>query len=162
MAFVKAALGAAVFENMRRAGPTRVDALKRMDMAAHLLDTAFTIPGTRQRVGIDAIVGLIPGFGDLVATALSSYVIWEARGLCLPRWVIGRMMANLAINGAIGIVPLAGDVFSAFFRANRRNMRIVRDYLAKHEPDLVREASRNVAPGVIDADYVEMARRPRR
>ena len=154
MAPARSALGAALFDNIRRAGPTRDDALRRMDMAAHFLDTSITIPGIRRRVGFDAIIGLVPGIGDLAATLLSSYIIWEARGLGLPRWVIARMMGNVAINGVVGMVPLAGDAFSAIYRSNRRNMRIVRDYLAKHEPELVRDASRGVAPGVIDADYV--------
>jgi uncharacterized membrane protein len=122
---------AALFNAIKAAGPTRADALKRMDAVAHLLDTAFLVPGTRQRVGIDAIIGLVPGIGDLVTTLLSSYVIWEARQLGLPRHVIGRMLLNLGIHSAVGAVPLAGDAFVALFRVNRRNMRIVREHLDK-------------------------------
>jgi len=121
----------ALFEAIRAAGPTRADSLKRMDAVARLLDSAFLIPGTNQRVGIDAFIGLVPGIGDAVTTALSSYVIWEARQLGIPKWVIGRMLVNLAIHSAVGIVPVAGDIFIALFRVNRRNMALVRRYLER-------------------------------
>lgn len=64
---------------IKAAAPSRRDAVGRMEMMAKLLDSAFVIPGTSQRVGIDAIIGLVPGIGDIVTTALSSYVIWEAK-----------------------------------------------------------------------------------
>ena len=98
---------------------------------AKLLDNAFVIPGTNQRVGIDAIIGLVPGLGDIATTLLSSYVIWEARNLGVSRVAIGRMLTNLAIHASIGAVPILGDVFDAFFRVNQRNMRIVRAQLDK-------------------------------
>jgi hypothetical protein len=129
-----------LFEAMRRAGPSRADALRRMDAVSRLLDTAFLVPGTNQRVGIDAFIGLVPGIGDAVTTLLSSYVIWEAHQLGLPGHVIARMLGNLAIHGTLGIVPFVGDVFIALFRVNRRNLAIVRDYLARHGE-----------PGIIDA-----------
>jgi hypothetical protein len=86
---------------------------------------------TNHRVGFDAIIGLVPGIGDAVSTLLSSYIIWEARQLGLPRWKIARMVANVATDTVLGAIPLAGDVFDVFFRANRRNMRIVRDHLER-------------------------------
>src|SRR5581483_8326437 len=89
-------------EALRASGDAASAPLKRMETVAWLLDTAFVIPGTRQRVGIDAIIGLIPGFGDIATTLLSSYVIWEARNLGLSRFAIGRMLANLAIHASIG------------------------------------------------------------
>jgi hypothetical protein len=98
---------------------------------SRLLDSAFLIPGTNQRVGLDAVIGLIPGVGDLVSTALSSYIIWEARQLGLPRWKIARMVGNVAADTVLGAIPFAGDVFDVFFRANRRNMRIVREHLER-------------------------------
>lgn len=100
-----------------------------MEMVAKLLDNAFVIPGTNQRVGIDAIIGLIPGFGDVATTILSSYVIWEARNLGVSRFATFRMLSNLAIHASVGAIPIAGDVFDAFFRVNQRNMRIVRAHL---------------------------------
>ena len=77
---------APVFEAIKTAGPTRADSVARLEALAHLLDSAFLIPGTNQRVGIDAVLGFVPVVGDLISTALSSYIIWEARQLGLPRW----------------------------------------------------------------------------
>ena len=102
-----------------------------MEMMAKLLDSAFVIPGTNQRVGIDAIIGLIPGLGDVATTLLSSYVIWEARKLGVSRLAIGRMLSNLAIHATVGAIPIVGDVVDAFFRVNQRNMRIVNAQLGR-------------------------------
>lgn len=131
------------FEALKRAGPTRADSLARVDMLARLLDTAFLIPGTNRRFGLDAVIGLVPGIGDAVSAVLASYIIWEARQLGLPRWKIARMIGNVAFDTAIGAVPLLGDVADVFFKANQRNMRIVHDHLAK-------ERGRTYGPRVID------------
>ena len=116
---------------LRAAAPAQGDAVRRMEFMAKLLDGAFTIPGTRQRFGIDAIIGLVPGIGDIATTILSSYVIWEARNLGVSRVALGRMMANLAVHATIGAIPIVGDVFDAFFRVNQRNMNIVRAQLSR-------------------------------
>jgi len=118
-------------EALRARGDAASAPLKRMETVAWLLDTAFVIPGTRQRVGVDAIIGLIPGFGDIATTLLSTYVIWEARNLGLSRFAIGRMLANLAVHATVGAIPVVGDLFDAFFRVNQRNMRIVRAQLER-------------------------------
>lgn len=118
-----------IFDFAKAAAPSREDALRRMQVVANLLDTAFVIPGTNRRVGIDAIIGLVPGIGDVVTTIFSSYVIWEARNLGISRFAIGKMLANLAVHASVGSIPLLGDVFDAVFRVNQRNMRIVRSQL---------------------------------
>lgn len=115
-----------LLDALRAATSARPDALRRMEMVAQLLDNAFVIPGTMRRVGIDAIIGLVPGIGDIATTLLSSYVIWEARNLGVSRLALARMMGNLAIHASVGAIPLIGDAFDAFFRVNQRNMRIVR------------------------------------
>lgn len=120
-----------ILESLKTAAPLRSDAVRRMETVAHLLDSAFVIPGTKQRVGIDALIGLIPGLGDVATTLLSSYVIWEARNLGVTRLAMGRMLSNLAIHATVGSIPLVGDVFDAFFRVNQRNMRIVRAQLER-------------------------------
>ncbi|MEH3146877.1 MAG: DUF4112 domain-containing protein [Methylobacterium frigidaeris] len=104
--------------------------LARLELLAHILDTAFVLPGNR-RIGLDALVGLIPVVGDLVTTAVSSYIIWEARRLNVPRTLIARMAANVAIDGVVGAVPLVGDLFDAAFKANRRNVRLLRRHLER-------------------------------
>ncbi len=120
-----------LFDLLKTASPSQGDAIRRMEMMAKLLDNAFVIPGTNQRVGIDAIIGLVPGLGDIATTILSSYVICEARNLGVSRIAIGRMLTNLAIHASVGAIPIVGDVFDAFFRVNQRNMRIVRAQLQR-------------------------------
>lgn len=123
--------GGSISDFVKAAAPSRRDALRRMQFVANLLDSAFIIPGTKRRVGIDAIIGLVPGLGDVATTILSSYVILEARNLGVSRFAIGRMLANLAIHATVGSIPLVGDVFDAVFRVNQRNMRIVRSQLER-------------------------------
>ena len=118
-----------LFEAIKAAGPSREDSLARITLLARLLDSAFLIPGLNRRVGFDALLGLVPGVGDALSAALASYIIWEARQLGLPRWKIARMVGNVAMDTAIGAIPLAGDVFDVFFKANERNMRIIHDHL---------------------------------
>ena len=124
----------ALFDFIKTAAPSPDVALRRLQTVANLLDSAFVIPGTRQRVGIDAIIGLIPGLGDIVTTILSSYIIWEARNLGVSRFALMRMLANLGIHAAVGSMPLVGDIFDAFFRVNQRNMRILRAQLERKSP----------------------------
>ena len=123
-------------------GSARDNAVRRMELVAQLLDSAFVLPGTNRRVGIDAIIGLVPGIGDIVTTVLSSYVIWEARNLGVSRWALGRMLANLVIHATVGAIPVIGDIFDAFFRVNQRNMRIVRAQLRNGQsPYLMKQAT---------------------
>jgi Domain of unknown function (DUF4112) len=119
----------AVFDAIKTAGPSREDAIARVTLVAKLLDSAFLIPGLNRRVGLDSVIGLVPGVGDAISAVLASYIIWEARQLGLPRWKIARMMGNLAVDTAIGAIPIAGDVFDVFFKSNERNLRIIHDHL---------------------------------
>ena len=121
----------AIFEALKAAGPTQADSVARITALTKLLDSAFPIPGTNRRVGLDAVIGLIPGVGDAVSTLLASYIIWEARQLGLPRWKIARMIGNVAVDTAIGAIPVAGDAFDLFFKANQRNLRIVHEHLKR-------------------------------
>jgi hypothetical protein len=118
-----------VFEAIKTAGPSREDALARITLLAQLMDSAFFIPGLNRRVGLDSVIGLVPGVGDAISAALSSYIIWEARQLGLPRWKIARMIGNVAVDTAIGAIPLAGDLFDVYFKANMRNLRIIHEHL---------------------------------
>ncbi|MCZ7660393.1 MAG: DUF4112 domain-containing protein [Xanthobacteraceae bacterium] len=113
-----------------RAGGRR-EALERLDRLSRLLDTAIAVPGTSIRLGADAAIGLVPGIGDLVTTLISAYIIREAHRLGAPRHLILRMVGNVALDGLIGTIPLAGDVFDVLWRANRRNVRLLRDHLAR-------------------------------
>jgi hypothetical protein len=92
----------------------------------------FEIPGTNVRVGIDAMIGLVPIVGDLFSQVISSYIIWEARRLGVSRFTMGRMIANSAIDTVVGIIPFAGDAFDVAFRANRKNLALLKGHLEKH------------------------------
>lgn len=120
---------AAFFDAIKAAGPSREDAIARVTLVANLMDSAFLIPGLNRRVGLDAVIGLVPVVGDAVSAALASYIVWEARQLGLPRWKIARMIGNVAVDTALGAIPFAGDVFDVFFKANQRNLRIIHDHL---------------------------------
>ena len=120
-------------EVLRPGEASRVDTMKRLDALATLLDSAFVIPGTNFRFGVDGIIGLVPVLGDLVTTAISSYIVFEARRLGVSKFTLARMAGNVAIDGVIGAVPLLGDLFDVAFRANRRNVKILRDQLERQE-----------------------------
>ena len=117
--------------DVREQGRSRRERVERLDRLATLLDTAILIPGTNIRFGADAIVGLLPGIGDTITTALSAYIVYEAYQLGVPSHVLVRMIANVAFDSVTGIVPIAGDVVDVFWRANRRNMRLLREHLER-------------------------------
>lgn len=110
---------------------SREQTLRRLDALATLLDSAFVIPGTTIRMGIDGLIGLVPVVGDLVTTAISSYILYEARKLGVSKFTLARMAGNVAVDGIIGAIPIVGDMFDIAFRANRRNVRILRAHLER-------------------------------
>jgi hypothetical protein len=110
---------------------TREQRLKRLEAVAKLLDVAFFLPGTKIRYGVDGIVGLIPIVGDIIATGLSLWLVYEARALGAPWHVTARMLGNVAFQGVVGTVPIAGDAIDVLFRANMRNARLLRRWLEK-------------------------------
>lgn len=103
--------------------------LSTMDRLTHWLDEAVTIPGTDIRVGIDVIIGLVPGVGDLVSLVVSTYLVYGAWLLGAPLPVLARMVVNLAVDAAVGTIPVVGDLIDAAFKVNRRNLDLVRDWL---------------------------------
>ena len=105
--------------------------LRRLDALARLMDSAFEIPGTGIRFGLDAVVGLVPGIGDALSSVVSFYLIKEARRLGAPRFLVGRMLWNVLVDTAVGSVPVAGDLFDVMFRANLKNMSLLRSHLEK-------------------------------
>ncbi|MBL8847620.1 MAG: DUF4112 domain-containing protein [Hyphomicrobium zavarzinii] len=116
----------------RYSDPAIQAAVARIEAVSRLMDDLFVIPGTKVRVGLDSVIGLVPIVGDLISQAISSYIIWEARQLGVSRLVIGRMIANTAVDTMIGIIPLAGDAFDVAFRANMKNLALLKGHLAKH------------------------------
>lgn len=110
---------------------SRRAALERLDWIANLMDSAVLIPGTNISVGFDALIGLVPGIGDTATTLISLWLVKEAHELGAPRHVIARMVGNVALDGLVGAVPLLGDAFDVMWRANRRNMKILRDHFER-------------------------------
>src|SRR5689334_700279 len=106
--------------------------LARLEALARLMDGAFVVPGTTIRFGLDGIVGLIPVAGDVIAGLVSTYLIWEARQLGAPNWLIARMLANTFLDTTIGAIPVVGDAFDVLFRANMKNMALLRRHLEKN------------------------------
>jgi len=122
----------------------REEAQRRLRRIAKLMDSQFRVPGLGLKIGADAVLGLVPGIGDAITGLIGAYLIYEAQRLGIPRSAVLRMVANIAFDTAIGAIPVAGDIWDFFFRANDRNMQI----LARHIGGLP-----------IDVSYEEARRR---
>jgi hypothetical protein len=113
-----------------------------VDRLAWWLDNAIAVPGTRFRIGFDALIGLIPGIGDLVGTLLSSYIIAVAAARGLPASALARMAINVGIEAIVGLVPILGDLFDAGWKANQRNIQLMHQF--QETPAAARRQSRAV------------------
>src|SRR5919107_3136458 len=122
---------------LRTSEPRRLERLRSL---GHLLDNSIAIPGTGFRFGVDSIIGLVPGIGDLVGGALSLYIVLEAARLGVPRALLFRMGYNVAVDAIVGGVPILGDLFDAGYKANLRNLALVHEHL--QVPGESRKASR--------------------
>ena len=111
-----------------------------VERLAWWLDNAITVPGTRFRIGFDALIGLIPGVGDLVGTLLSSYIIAVAAAQGLPPSALARMAINVGLEAIVGVVPIVGDLFDAAWKANQRNIELMAQF--HRTPDAARRQSR--------------------
>jgi hypothetical protein len=107
---------------MRPSNQAKLDLLRRW---AVLLDSAFRVPGTRIRFGLDAIIGLVPGFGDLTAPVYTLFIIGTGFRMRVPAVVLARMVLNAAFDMLIGLVPFLGDIGDVFWKANLRNMALL-------------------------------------
>ena len=96
------------------------------ELLAKILDTTVRIPGTRIYLGLDPLLGLIPGIGDMLANLIGIVILILAARLQVPQIVIARMSLNLLINGTIGAIPILGDLFSIWFRSHARNAELLR------------------------------------
>ena len=115
------------------------DSLRRVQVLAVLLDDAIRIPGTNIRFGVDPVVGLIPGLGDVLGGVASAYIILEAARAGAPASVLLRMTVNVGVDTLVGALPVAGDLFDFAWKSNSRNVRL----LARHieSPAETRRAS---------------------
>lgn len=110
---------------LKRNGKNSQAILKQVNGLAWLLDNSIELPIIRYRIGLDALVGLIPGFGDLAGLLLSSYIVTQAVRLGVPRVTLLHMMGNMLMEAIVGMVPLVGDIFDATFKANARNVKLL-------------------------------------
>lgn len=122
------------------------DTRQRLQKLAWWLDSSIPIPGTRFRIGLDGLIGLLPGVGDAIGALLSSYLLAEAARLNVPRTVILQMGVNVLIDTLVGMVPILGDFFDLAWKANRRNIRLLERYA--ENPSAVTTSSRLIVLGV--------------
>ena len=105
---------------------------QRVEAMEKLLERMFVVPGLNQPIGLDVILDLIPGIGDVVGAALGAYIVWEARNLGMSKWQMGRMAGNVGVDFLLGLIPWVGAIPDFFFRSNSRNLKIIRRHLDKH------------------------------
>ncbi|RVT84076.1 DUF4112 domain-containing protein [Rhodobacteraceae bacterium CCMM004] len=113
----------------------RDDRIARLERLAHRMDMAFRVPGVGVRVGWDSILGLVPGVGDALALAPGAYIVLESHRMGAPGHVLAKQGVNLVIDFAIGSVPLVGDLIDVGFKANRRNVAILKDHFGRAPQD---------------------------
>jgi hypothetical protein len=128
---------------------TTGDPLARARALTRLLDSAAGIPGTSLRFGLDPILGLVPGLGDVAGAVLSGYVVLLASRHGAPTTVIVRMLGNVVIDTVGGTVPVIGDLFDAGWKANSRNLALLERHLG--QPTATKRASRAVVWGTVAA-----------
>jgi hypothetical protein len=119
---------------LRQLTPRQAQGIDTLRKAAQLLDSAFVIPGTSYRVGLDPILGLMPGLGDLVSPLFTIGILWQARELAIPRVVLLRMIFNVAIDSLLGVVPVVGDLFDFAWKANNKNMALLEQHAQEERP----------------------------
>jgi hypothetical protein len=105
------------------------DRLERLRRLGYLLDNSIPIPGTGFRIGLESIIGLVPGLGDLVGGGFSAWIILQAARLGAPRSLLARMGWNLLVDTAVGAIPLLGDLFDAGYKANMRNLALLEQHV---------------------------------
>ncbi|MET1047753.1 MAG: DUF4112 domain-containing protein [Hyphomicrobium sp.] len=134
---------ASVFERFEQsrfgAAPARAlpagdfeESFARIELLAKALDSAIRIPGTSVVMGLDAILGLVPVVGDAISAAIASYIIWEARRLGAPRWLIARMAMNTTMDTLVGSVPVFGDLFDVAYKSNLKNVALLKRHAEKN------------------------------
>jgi len=108
---------------------------QRVEALEALLERMFIIPGLNRPIGLDVILDLIPGIGDVAGAALGSYLVWEARNLGMSKWQMTRMAGNVGFDFLLGLIPWVGAIPDFFFRSNSRNLKIIKRHLDKYHAD---------------------------
>ena len=121
----------------------------RARVLARALDSAVRIPGTNMRFGLDALLGLVPGLGDVAGAAMGSYLVLLGSRLGAPKPVLARMVLNVALDTLAGVIPVAGDLFDVAWKANTRNMALLERYVEK--PSATKKSSTLFVTAIIAA-----------
>ena len=111
---------------------------QRVEAMERILERLVTIPGTKQTIGLDAMLDVVPVVGDIAAAALGAYIVWEAKNLGMSKWKIARMTSNVGVNWLLGlasVVPVIGVIPTLLFRSNTYNLRMIKRHLDKHYPE---------------------------
>lgn len=116
---------------------------------SQVLDTFLKIPGTTARIGLDPIIGLIPGVGDAISTFMGSVILAEALRKGVPGFLLIRLGGNMLLNASIGAIPIVGDLFSAWFKSNSRNYELLNSWLAGNPTPPATPQSRWVMVGFV-------------
>ncbi len=118
----------------RVSSPMPSASLKRLRQISHLLDNAIAIPGSDFRIGLDPILGILPGGGDIVTGLMSVYIVFEAAKMGLPAATLGRMGFNILLDTLTGTIPIIGDFFDVTWKANSQNVALLEKHLADPTP----------------------------
>ncbi|KQN94036.1 hypothetical protein ASE95_03895 [Sphingomonas sp. Leaf231] len=110
---------------------------RRVEAVERLLEGMYVVPGINRRVGLDAIVGLVPVVGDVLAGAMGMWLVWEARNLGMGRMALAGMTARVGFDTLLGMVPFVGDAADFFYRSNTRNLKRIKKHLDRHHPATV-------------------------
>ncbi|MGO4637098.1 DUF4112 domain-containing protein [Mesorhizobium sp. 2RAF45] len=122
--------GPAVGMNRHGYGGAETDkVIAELDLLAALLDSGWLIPGTSIRFGLDALVGLVPVLGDAATGVVSAYIVLRARNCGAGNGLVARMLGNVLLDTVVGSVPILGSIFDVYFKANNRNVRLLRRHL---------------------------------
>lgn len=119
---------------LRQNTPAQLQRLEALRRVSQLLDSAFVLPGTNYRIGLDPIMGLVPIVGDLISPFFTAGIIWQARDLGVPRVVQLRMIFNVAIDALVGMFPVVGDLFDFAWKANDMNMALLEAHAVEERP----------------------------
>lgn len=111
--------------------PLTAERLAEFERLAVMLDSKWRLPGTNWRFGVDGVAGLVPGLGDTATGVISAYLIMKAHRMGLPRHLLARMAGNVALDVVVGSVPVLGSIFDFAFKANRRNLNLLRRHIEK-------------------------------
>ncbi|PXA83307.1 DUF4112 domain-containing protein [Nostoc sp. 3335mG] len=108
---------------------------RRIEHMEHLLEGLFTVPVLNRKIGLDVILDVLPVAGDAVAAALGAWIVWEARNLGMSKWQMTRMMGNVGVDFALGLIPWVGAIPDFFFRSNTMNLKMIKRHLDRHYPE---------------------------